>query len=74
MGAKIEEKEDGMIIIPSPLTGAHLFSYADHRMTLALTVAALAAQGESLIEGAECTSKTYPTFKRDFQALGANIL
>jgi 5-enolpyruvylshikimate-3-phosphate synthase len=73
MGARVEEKKDGLVMTSSSLSGACLQSYADHRMALALTVAALAARGESVIEGAECMAKTYPTFKRDFQALGASI-
>ena len=73
MGAKIEEREDGMVIEPSFLTGALLESYNDHRMTLALAVAAMGAKGDSHIEGVSCISKTYPTFKRDFQALGARF-
>ncbi len=73
MGAIIEEKEDGMIITPSVLSGAKLESHADHRMALALSVAALAAEGESEIDGVSCIDKTYPTFQRDFQALGASI-
>ncbi len=73
MGAHIEEREDGLRIIPSKLKGATVSCYADHRMALALSVAAMAAEGESVIEGVECITKTYPTFQRDFQALGGRI-
>lgn len=73
MGAQIEEKEDGLLIKPSKLKGAQLSSYADHRMALALSVAALAAEGESHIQGIECIAKTYPTFREDFQQLGGDI-
>lgn len=73
MGAQVEEREDGLRIIPSKLKGATVSCYSDHRMALALSVAALAAEGESVIEGVECISKTYPTFQRDFQALGGSI-
>lgn len=73
MGAVIEEKQDGMMITPSKLRGACLQSHNDHRMTLALSVAAFNAEGETIIEGVECISKTYPTFMKDFQELGAVI-
>jgi 3-phosphoshikimate 1-carboxyvinyltransferase len=73
MGADIEERQDGLIIKPSLLKGAHLQSYSDHRVALALSVAAFAANGESLIEGIGCIKKTYPTFQYDFQSLGASI-
>lgn len=62
MGAKIEEKPDGLIIYPSLLEGAELQTYQDHRIALALSVAALGARGESQIHGFDCTAKTYPNF------------
>lgn len=73
MGAKIEEKEDGLIIHPSKLKGAELTSYADHRMAISLSVAAMAAEGESTIDGVECIQKTYPSFSEDFKSLGASL-
>ncbi|NGX51330.1 MAG: 3-phosphoshikimate 1-carboxyvinyltransferase [Chlamydiae bacterium] len=73
MGADIEERRAGLIIRPSQLKGADLESYGDHRIALALSVAALGAEGESTLSGAECISKTYPTFARDMQEVGANI-
>ncbi len=62
MGAKIEEKADGLIIYPSKLSGAELFSYHDHRIAMALSIAALSTADTSWIEKTECTNKTYPDF------------
>ncbi len=73
MGAQIEEKEDGLIIHPSHLRGAELSSHKDHRIALSLLIAALGANGESIIDGVECIGKTYPTFFYDFLCLGARI-
>jgi 3-phosphoshikimate 1-carboxyvinyltransferase len=73
MGAEIEEKEDGLIIYPSSLRGAKLHTYHDHRMVMALTVAAMHAEGESVIGGVDAVKKTYPTFFEDFKKLGARI-
>lgn len=73
MGALIEEKEDGLIIKRSHLRGARVFSHADHRMAMSLTVAALAAEGETSIEGVECIQKTFPNFLGFCQRLGAQI-
>lgn len=73
MGAKIEEKEDSLIIHPSRLKGATLHTYYDHRMVMALTVAALQAEGESIVEGVDAVKKTYPSFLEDFQRLGVKI-
>jgi 3-phosphoshikimate 1-carboxyvinyltransferase len=70
MGAQIEETSDGLIVQGSPLHGAALLSYNDHRIALALSVAALGASSESVIDGIECTAKTYPSFAKDFQQIG----
>ena len=71
MGADIEEKQDGLIIKNSPLHGAQLETHRDHRIALALAVAALGAKGPSQIHGIECTLKTYPHFVEDFKKIGA---
>lgn len=73
MGADILELEDGLIIKNSKLKGISLNSHHDHRMAMSLAVAAMAAEGESCISDIECVGKTFPTFVRDFSALGANI-
>ena len=73
MGAKIEEKPDGLIISQSPLHGAQLASWHDHRIAMALSIAALGARGDTLIDGVECVAKTYPSFAHDFRTIGANI-
>ena len=73
MGADITELADGMIIKGSPLHGADVVSYGDHRIAMALTVAALGAEGKTRISGAECCEVTYPGFASDFRALGVQI-
>ncbi|MCB1110242.1 MAG: 3-phosphoshikimate 1-carboxyvinyltransferase [Chlamydiia bacterium] len=73
MGADIEEKEDGLIIRPAKLKGAELNTYHDHRMVMSLTVAALGAEGPSVIHGVECVAKTYPNFKEHLITLGATL-
>ena len=73
MGADIEETEDGLKIRRSKLKGAILKSYRDHRIAMSLTIAALGAEGESVIEGVECIAKTYPDFKQHLQKLSAHI-
>lgn len=73
MGAKIEEKTDGLVIEPSRLNGAELNCYHDHRLALALSTAALAANTPSRILGSECIVKTYHGFYEDFRTIGAQI-
>lgn len=73
MGAKIEEKEDGLLIYPSKLQGAALHSHHDHRLAMSLTVAALGARGTSTMSNTACIAKTYPTFVKDFISVGAQL-
>lgn len=74
MGALIEEKAEGLVVHPSRLKGSpHLRAHCDHRIAMALTVAALGAEGESAIQGVECVAKSYPSFFEDFQKLGAHM-
>lgn len=73
MGANIEETEDGLRIIGTPLKAADVVSYHDHRMVMSLAVAALGSSGTTTINDVECIAKTFPTFLQDFQHLGAQI-
>jgi 3-phosphoshikimate 1-carboxyvinyltransferase len=73
MGADIEELADGLIIKPSKLTAARLHSHHDHRIAMALLVACLGAEGESLIEDSECVAKTFPNVAQVFRSLGADV-
>jgi 3-phosphoshikimate 1-carboxyvinyltransferase len=63
MGAKVEEFEDGLKIPGGQsLHGAELESFGDHRIAMAFSIAALRAQGETLIPGSECAAISYPEF------------
>lgn len=73
MGADIQELPDGLIIRESKLKGNALYSHNDHRIAMALAVAALGATGETAIDAAECVSKTFPDFASIFHSLGAQI-
>jgi 3-phosphoshikimate 1-carboxyvinyltransferase len=67
MGAQVEEREDGLKIPGGQtLHGAELDSFSDHRIAMAFAVAALRAEGETLIRGAEAAAISYPAF---FQTL-----
>lgn len=73
MGAEIEELEDGLVVHKSNLKGARVHGYNDHRMVMALAVAGLVAEGETVVDTAESAGVTYPTFIEDMQNLGADI-
>jgi 3-phosphoshikimate 1-carboxyvinyltransferase len=55
------------------LKGANVCGYGDHRMVMALTVAGLASEGETVVDSAESVNITYPSFIEDMKGLGANI-
>ena len=70
MGASIETLEDGLVIDgPTPLRGATVSSFGDHRIAMAMTVAALVADGPTEIEDDAVVSISYPGFFRDLGAL-----
>ncbi len=73
MGVRIEEQEDGLLIEGRELKAAKVFSHDDHRLAMALSIAALSAGGETVIEGAECAEVSYPSFFEDIRNLGADI-
>lgn len=73
MGAHIEEKEDGLIIHQSRLSGCKVNGRNDHRVVMALALAGMVAEGETIIETAESATVTYPTFAEDFVTIGADI-
>ncbi|WP_100934105.1 3-phosphoshikimate 1-carboxyvinyltransferase [Candidatus Chlamydia corallus] len=62
MGACIQPTHDGLLINPCPLYGAVLDSHNDHRIAMALTIAALYASGDSCIHNTACVRKTFPNF------------
>jgi 3-phosphoshikimate 1-carboxyvinyltransferase len=63
MGAKVEEFEDGLRIPGGQkLHGASVDSFGDHRIAMAFAVAALRAQGETEIRGADAAVISYPEF------------
>jgi 3-phosphoshikimate 1-carboxyvinyltransferase len=63
MGAEVEEYADGLRVAGrSPLRGARLESFGDHRIAMACAVAALLAEGESELAGAEAVAVSFPEF------------
>ncbi|MGE7694357.1 3-phosphoshikimate 1-carboxyvinyltransferase [Lysinibacillus sp. NPDC094177] len=63
LGAQIEATEDGMIIEgPTPLRGASLQTYGDHRIGMMGAVAALITDGTVTLDDAECIAVSYPSF------------
>ena len=64
MGAQATELSDGLEVYgPAPLHGALLPSFGDHRIAMAFAIAGLFADGETVIQGAECIRVSYPGFE-----------
>jgi 3-phosphoshikimate 1-carboxyvinyltransferase len=63
MGAEVIEFEDGLDVPGGQkLHGAVIDSGSDHRIAMAFSVAALRAEGETLIQGAESAAISFPEF------------
>jgi 3-phosphoshikimate 1-carboxyvinyltransferase len=70
LGATVEVRSDGMTVRgPARLKGAAVESAGDHRIAMALAVAALGAEGETQIADPDCVAVSYPTFWQDLEHL-----
>ena len=71
MGATITPTDDGMIIVgKTPLHGATINTFGDHRIGMMAAIAALLVQdGEVELERAEAINTSYPSFFADLEGL-----
>ena len=70
MGVPVEETPDGIAVQgPTPLQRARVGSAGDHRVAMALAVAALVADGPVSIDDAAVVSISYPAFFRELGAV-----
>ncbi|MBM7840169.1 3-phosphoshikimate 1-carboxyvinyltransferase [Alkalihalobacillus xiaoxiensis] len=70
LGADIEATEDGMIIRGgTPLTGGVVDSHGDHRIGMAMAIAALVAKGNVSLKNSEAIQVSYPSFFSDLTRL-----
>jgi 3-phosphoshikimate 1-carboxyvinyltransferase len=70
MGAEVEERPDGMRIPGGQhLHGAELDSFGDHRIAMAFAVAALRAEGDTTIHGADAAGVSYPGFFEELHSV-----
>jgi 3-phosphoshikimate 1-carboxyvinyltransferase len=64
MGAQVIELSDGMEIHgPAPLRGGRVASFGDHRIAMAFAIAGLFADGDTIIQDAECVEISHPGFE-----------
>lgn len=73
LGADVTETKDGMIITQSQLHPANMKGFNDHRIVMAMTVAATGVDGTSTIDDAQSTEKSYPDFFNDFNSIGGRV-
>jgi len=68
LGAKVEEGNDNLTIIPREYNGCSIDTYDDHRMAMSFALAGLKIDGVK-INNPECVSKSFPTFWEVFEGL-----
>jgi 3-phosphoshikimate 1-carboxyvinyltransferase len=61
LGQEVEERPDGLTIVPRPIMPAEIATYDDHRMAMSFAVTALCAPGVRILDPG-CTAKTFPDF------------
>lgn len=70
LGAKIEPTDDGMIIHgKTPLTGGEVDSFGDHRIGMAMAIAALIADSSVTINNSDAIAISYPNFFEHIESL-----
>ncbi len=68
MGVEVVELADGLEIYGgTPLRGARVKSYGDHRIAMAFAIAGMFADSETVIEDTDCIATSYPGFARQLQ-------
>jgi 3-phosphoshikimate 1-carboxyvinyltransferase len=72
MGIAVTTEEDSMMITGSQPKGATIDSKDDHRIAMAFALLGT-VDGETVIEGAESVSKTYPEFWNEIRSLGVKV-
>ena len=68
LGVKVDEFADGLTIHPSPMTGATVQTYDDHRIAMSLALVGLKVSGV-IVSEPDCVRKTYPDFWQDLEGL-----
>ena len=72
MGVKVTEERNRMTITGSNPHGAVIDSKGDHRIAMAFSILG-SLVGGTIIEGAECVTKTYPEFWNELKSIGGEV-
>jgi len=73
LGIKVEVNDNTIAIHGGKPKGTEFEAHNDHRMAMSLSIAALFAEGDSIINGAGAVTKSYPRFFNDLTSLKAKI-
>ncbi|MBU1275742.1 MAG: 3-phosphoshikimate 1-carboxyvinyltransferase [Proteobacteria bacterium] len=73
MGGRFDETPDSLTVYHSELKGTRIDGRHDHRIVMATSVAAMMAQGETIIDDAEYVGVSFPNFYEVMSTMGANI-
>ncbi|MDX9854807.1 MAG: 3-phosphoshikimate 1-carboxyvinyltransferase [Tenuifilaceae bacterium] len=73
LGIDIKIHGELMLVTGGKVKAATVNSHSDHRIAMACAIAALKAEGEVIIEGAECVAKSYPEFFANLASLSAGV-
>lgn len=73
LGGRAVADDNTLTVYPSDLTGGTVDAYGDHRIAMAAAIASTVCKQPVTILGAECVSKSYPAFWKEFTRLGGKI-
>ncbi len=74
-GVPIQEREDGWEIQGrTPLTGARVSSFGDHRIAMACAMMGMFAKGATVIDDVKCVASSYPNFAEDWKQVTGQSL
>lgn len=74
MNIDVEMTDSSLVIKGKPtIDGGTFDSYNDHRIVMAIAIAAIRSNHPIIIKNAEAVNKSYPTFFHDYQNLGGNV-
>ena len=72
LGVRSVATADTLTVFPGKFHGGTVDAANDHRIAMSAAIAATAAAGPVTIIGAECVTKSYPSFWEEYSRLGGN--
>ena len=73
LGGRATADENTLTIYPASFSGGTVDACNDHRIAMAAAIASTVCKYPVTILGAECVSKSYPAFWKEFTRLGGRI-